>query len=249
MNEILDHLQLVPVSKKTNIIPMICCGKRGGCYRYQLYSAKNIIIKCEYGSPDLKTFQKYLNNCEYYYEFGSGGSTLYASELPNIKKIFSIESDKQWCDHIFQTLKENNKCHVDMKYIELYCKKDSCGHPGRDLNGKLIASYEEIIKYPRSMESFPKEEIDKVDVVLIDGRYRISSCLHAFNHIKDECIIIFDDFKMRKKYHIVLDYYDIIDRNWNDVKDELGDLVVLKKKKNITSIDEETIKKHYSDED
>jgi len=238
----MNNLDIIP--KKINMIPMICCGKDGGCNRYKMYKKHNKIVTCRYSSPDLKTFQKYLNNCEYYYEFGSGGSTIYASYQPNIKQIFSIESDKQWFSHIQKTLKNNNKSQVDLRYIELYSKNNSCGHPGRDVNGNLIASYEEFIKYPRSMESFPKDEIDKVDLVLIDGRYRVSSCLHAFNHIKDECIVMFDDFKTRKRYHIVLDYYDIIDRNWNDEKDELGALVVLKKKKNITSIDEETLKKY-----
>lgn len=53
-----NNLDIIP--QKINMIPMICCGKNGGCNRYKMYKRHNKIVKCIYSSPDLKTFQKYF---------------------------------------------------------------------------------------------------------------------------------------------------------------------------------------------
>ena len=37
-------------------------------------------------------FLKYLKNCNHYFEFGCGGSTVWACDQKNIKSITSIES-------------------------------------------------------------------------------------------------------------------------------------------------------------
>ena len=41
-------------------------------------------------------FYKYLNKTTNYFEYGSGGSTYQANIRNNIKKIYSVESDKDW---------------------------------------------------------------------------------------------------------------------------------------------------------
>lgn len=62
------------------------------------------------------------------------------------------------------------------------------------------------------------------DLILIDGRFRVACCLKVFKQINKECFIAFDDFLDRKVYHIVLDYYDIIEKTENN------SLVILRKK-------------------
>jgi len=52
--------------------------------------------------------------------------------------------------------------------------------------------------------------------------------LKCYEIIKDDCLIAFDDFLYRPQYHIVLNYFDIIEKT-KDTR-----MVILKKKKNIT---------------
>lgn len=51
-------------------------------------------------NEDIPLFMKYLNKCTNYFEFGSGGSTYVASELDNIKNIYSVESDQNWINKL-----------------------------------------------------------------------------------------------------------------------------------------------------
>ena len=48
----------------------------------------------ELSENDMKMFYRYLDNSTIYFEYGSGGSTYQASLRQNIKKIYTVESDK-----------------------------------------------------------------------------------------------------------------------------------------------------------
>lgn len=87
------------------------------------------------------------------------------------------------------------------------------------------------------MKNLDIEKQQEIDMVFIDGRFRAACCLKCFDIIKDECVILFDDFLFRKHYHIVLDYFDVIEQT------NANSMVVLKKKNNI-SIPEDVIKKY-----
>ena len=80
------------------------------------------------------------------------------------------------------------------------------------------------------------EEQDSIDLVLIDGWFRVAGCLKCYDIIKDTCLIAFDDFLVRSHYHIVLEYFDIIEKTTDNR------LVILKKKKN-KNIPKELIEK------
>lgn len=80
-------------------------------------------------------------------------------------------------------------------------------------------------------------KLSKLDLVLIDGRYRVASLLKLYNFISDDCIILFDDFLNRDIYHIVLDYYTIIEKGKNNR------MVVMVKKSGL-SVKKELIKEY-----
>jgi hypothetical protein len=61
--------------------------------------------------------------------------------------------------------------------------------------------------------------------------------LKCYDIIKDDCLIAFDDFLIRPKYHIVLEYFDIIEKTQDNR------MVILKKKKNV-NIPKELIEKY-----
>ena len=72
-----------------------------------------------------------------------------------------------------------------------------------------------------------KIEQDSIDLVFIDGRFRVACCLKCYDIINDNCLIAFDDFLNRPQYHIVLEYFDVIEKT----KDNR--MVILQKKKNV----------------
>lgn len=168
-------------------------------------------------------FFKYLDKATNYLDFGSGGSTYNASIRDNIKLIISNESDYQWYNKCKKNIKHEN---FTFNYINLKSKRGTWGTPGNN------CSKSNCIKY----SDFPKNT--KIDLVLIDGRFRVACCLKCFDNIDDNCFIIFDDFLNRKKrYQIVLDFFDIIEKT-TDKR-----MVVLKKKK-VKSPSKELINKY-----
>ena len=74
-----------------------------------------------------------------------------------------------------------------------------------------------------------------INFILIDGRFRVASCLKCHRDINAECIIAFDDFLNRPHYHVVLDYYNIIDKG--------SRMVFLKKKLDVEVPN--TVIEHY----
>lgn len=171
----------------------------------------------EMSSNDKKMFYNYLNKANVYFEFGSGGSTYQANVRKNIKKIYSVESDIEW--HI----KLKNKLKNDkIKYIfnEMNTKPNTWGNPGEH------ATDIQKINYSDQIKKLKKEDIQNIDLILIDGRFRVACCLKCYDLINDECLIAFDDFLNRTYYHVVLDYFDIVDKT-------IDNRMVILKKKNI----------------
>jgi protein O-GlcNAc transferase len=175
-------------------------------------------------------FYKYLNSAKVYFEYGSGGSTYQAAMKNNISKIYSVESDKGWYDKLKNILIKNT--NLQYFYIEMDTQPRTWGSPGPKSTKQQHINYSEQIKL------ISKDEQKNIDLVFIDGRFRVACCLKCFDVINDDCLIIFDDFLNRKHYHVVLKYYDIVEKTIDER------MVVLKKKKNISSIPKELIKKY-----
>ena len=183
----------------------------------------------ELRANDVKMFYRYLDNSTVYFEYGSGGSTYQANLKPNIQKIYTVESDKTWMDKLNSVITNNSK--ITYIYNEMGTKPHTWGYT----SGRCLKT--DLINYSEHMRNLSIEERSKIDLVMIDGRFRVACCLKCFDIINDECYIIFDDFLNRKNYHVVLDYYDIIE------KTEDKRMVVLRKKNNV-SIPDELIKKY-----
>ena len=98
-------------------------------------------------------------------------------------------------------------------------KPNTYGHPGKN------ATNIQKINYSSHITKLSKEEQNSIDLILIDGRFRVACCLKCYDIINDNCLIIFDDFFKRQHYHIVLEYFDIIEKTEDNI------MVILKKKK------------------
>lgn len=175
----------------------------------------NVLLQEE----DKKMFSKYLDRCNNYLEFGTGGSTYIASFKNNIKNIFTVDSDIIWQNKLKEKIKNINVKYI---YIDVDTKPNNWGYPGDRATNLQKKNYSEQIK-----------KIKDIDFVLIDGRFRVACCLKCH----ENCYIAFDDFLWRPNYHIVLDYFDIIEKTSNN------SMVILRKKINI-NIPEEIIEKY-----
>jgi hypothetical protein len=183
------------------------------------------------GEYDLKLFYNYLDNSTVYFEYGSGGSTYQSFLRNNLTKIYSVESDFEWHNKLKSIIVDDaNK--IDFFYNELYSISNTWGYPGPN------CSQSQMINYSNQITLLETDKIQKIDFILIDGRFRVACCLKCFNVIKDECWIAFDDFLPREEYHIVLDYYDIIEKTVDN------NMVILKKKTNITNVPNNIIEQY-----
>jgi hypothetical protein len=165
---------------------------------------------------DKLMYYDYLKNANSYFEFGSGGSTYKAIQNKNVKKVYSVESDVDWFNKVNSAINSNK---LNFILVDLKCVPNNWGNPG--VNSKK----DDWVKYSSSLCNLNKEEILNINLILIDGRFRVACCLKCFDVINDDCLIIFDDFLNRPNYSIVLNFFDII----NKTKDK--HMVILKKKK------------------
>jgi protein O-GlcNAc transferase len=171
---------------------------------------------------DYGIFKKYLSNSKYYFEYGSGGSTYEASMFSNIECVYSVESDKEWVKKIKLILPNNSK--TTFFFVDLQ-SNGNWGNPGKDCK---------VSDYKQYSDAIHLVDKSKIDTVLIDGRFRVACALKCLE--LSNAVILFDDFLDRPKYHIVLEYYDIIEK---------GDrLVCLKRKSSINPHSQILIKKY-----
>lgn len=170
---------------------------------------------------EIELYLKYLKKAENLFEYGAGNSTLYAETFSNIKNICSIDSDKDWCEHIRKTSTTNkiNITHIDIGPIS----KRSFGIP---LNESKVDDGDPLKKLQPNYYNYI-HDVD-FDTILIDGRWRVMCGIRTWEKYKEKDVtVIIHDYLNRKHFYGFLDnYYDIIE--------SAGTLVITKpKKKNI----------------
>lgn len=172
-------------------------------------------------------FFKYLNNSKIYFEFGSGGSTFYALKSP-INKIYSVESSKSWYRKMlsWKYIRKNIKNkRLDYFYINIG-KTGDWSNPTDESSKNLWPDYSNALTIINNPE--------KIDTLLVDGRFRVACILKSLLVCDKDLIIIVHDFWDRPHYHCVLEFLEPIDQ-----VDSLG---VFKPKNNL---DKEKIDKLY----
>jgi hypothetical protein len=149
---------------------------------------------CKYFEEKLKTAKSYL-------EFGSGGSTLLASKYVK-GQIISIESDTEWFNKLSKQFEGNS--NIKLQLVDLLCKPMTWGHPSANCPESRKREYSQMVK---------NFDLSDVNLVLIDGRFRVACALHIHSLISNDTDVLFDDFEDRlEHYSIVLNYYDVITR-------------------------------------
>lgn len=177
---------------------------------------------------DKLMFYRYLDKATIFFEFGSGGSTYQASIRENIKHIYSVESDEEWHNKLKTVISNANITYI---FNNMETIPNNWGNPGK------FATDTQKQNYSNHMRHLSEQEYKAIDLVFIDGRFRVACCLKCHGIMKENCLIAFDDFLNRTQYHEVLNYFDIVEQT-QDKR-----MVILKKKAN-TVVLKEVIEKY-----
>lgn len=165
-----------------------------------------------------------LKKSKFYFEYGSGSSTLLAKKL-NINFI-SLELDYFFFIKIKNIINNNN-----IKFINL--------GPVGEFSYPILKIDYQIKKYILYINQFFKKK-KYPDLILIDGRFRIACCLNLLRQnfkILKKITIILDDYKKREKiYKTVKKFYNI---------KKIGRFAILSPKQNLKS--SINIKKYFND--
>lgn len=165
---------------------------------------------------DRRMFYKQLEKATSYLEYGSGGSTVQANLRKNLTRIISVESDLDW--HIKLKTMIPKQDRIEYRFCDVKTLPNTWGYPG------LGSTQDDWRVYSNVIRTLSPEIQRSMDVVLIDGRFRVACCLKCYDVVSKDCVILFDDFLIRPHYHIVLDYFEIVNQTTDNC------MVVLKKK-------------------
>ena len=158
---------------------------------------KGIIVKnnINFGSSEANRFFKtVLAKSDFYFEYGSGSSTILANNLN--KKFISIESDLSF----FKLMISKNIKNI--KYVSI----------GLTLNYSypLIILRGKVNNYIKSINKIFNNRITP-DLILIDGRFRVACCLNLLNFknkiLKKKTVILLDDYEKRLHYRVLENFF------------------------------------------
>jgi hypothetical protein len=146
-----------------------------------------------------------LRRAERVLEFGAGGSTTLAVKL-GVSRLVSVESDASWIARI----KDDDaaaRAHEDGRLTLLHADIGPIGAlGGPDSKG----AREKWPNYARAPWGHVGAE--DLDLVLIDGRFRIACILETALRANRRSLIAIHDFWNRPEYHVVLPFLDEVER-------------------------------------
>jgi hypothetical protein len=161
-------------------------------------------------------FQKYLRKATNYFEFGIGGSTVWANNEQNINKVTCVESDADWVSNVTPLICQK-KTNINLVNFPV-------GPGGYLLNGykKLKVSEDEKTLWV-SYSTKINQTAQLYDLILVDGRFRVACACAAYLNLYDSGFLLIHDYASRKHYHVVEKFYSKVE--------EIEDLCAFQKNK------------------
>jgi len=151
---------------------------------------------------ELTVLHAYMGDANRYLEFGAGESTVYAANSDNFLSVESVESSKEFIDHLID---KNPLLSVAIEESKLTFHRVDIGETrswGYPKNKKSRHLWPD---YSHSVFNKPSEH----DLVLIDGRFRMACALNSILRTPENCIIMIHDFWNRPEYQFILKFLDV----------------------------------------
>lgn len=157
-------------------------------------------INCEHlkphlGKSGLAHFETLASKAHCYLEYGSGGSTLRAHNV-GAKQIISVDSSKAWTQALKTQL--NGSKSIQLIHADI----GETGKWGKPSNGERMHDFHNYMIAPWQY-AFDQGIASEVDLIMIDGRFRVASFLYSLLCAESGTHILFDDYAFRPRYHIV----------------------------------------------
>lgn len=143
-----------------------------------------------------RAVRQYYARAQVILEYGSGGSTVVAAELPG-KTVFSVESDVKW----LQMMQGYFAANPPVSTVHMHH-----GKVGRTKAWGFPQTDEHFRKWPGySLTVWDLPEFLHPDLVVIDGRFRPACFLTTLFRISRPITVLWDDYIDRPAYHEVED--------------------------------------------
>ena len=137
-----------------------------------------------------------LKRSKFYFEYGSGSSTLAANDFN--KKFISIELDKKYYFEVKKRIKNDQ-----VKFFNI--------GPVGEFSYPILKLKKKIVSYINSIDIYFNNK-DYPDLILVDGRFRIACCLNILRHVQKKSLkvlILLDDYEKRESYKILNKFFKI----------------------------------------
>jgi hypothetical protein len=138
-------------------------------------------------------------------EFGAGGSTTLAVKM-GVSHLVSVESDAAWIDRIHAD-DAAARAHRDGRLSLLHADIGEVGFMGGPAQNNQRDRWPDYARLPWS-----QADASQLDLVLIDGRFRVACILETALRVERRTVIAIHDFWNRPAYHAALPFLDEIDR-------------------------------------
>lgn len=140
-----------------------------------------------------RLFKHLAQTCESYFEFGAGDSTIWMAANTSCP-IFSVETSHT---HYLDVLKSLAR-PASLVWVDL----GPVGDWGRPL------TYEHRARFSAYAQSYSTSANERStgDLVLIDGRFRVSCFLYSLVTAPLNARLLFDDYRVRPHYHLVSEF-------------------------------------------
>lgn len=160
------------------------------------------ILKPEMTDAEIGVLRECFCKAASLVEFGSGGSTLLAVRSPSLRRIWSVESDPAWIARLQaqpEVVAAEQAGRLQLQHADI----GRTGDHGAPLDDAAEATWP---AYHESVWNDPATS--GVDLVLVDGRFRVACAMAALASCQPHTILLFHDFWNRPAYHPVLAFTD-----------------------------------------
>lgn len=139
------------------------------------------------------------------FEWGSGGSTLFFANMPQVRYLVSIEHDIQWYDKVAREVEgaiDGDKYHW---YQHVPYELPQLGtDPANPMHYKSASTELGPCNFQKYASAI--DQYGTFDLILIDGMARASCLYHAISHVKPGGCIVLDNVGDRPYYLAQTDY-------------------------------------------
>jgi len=161
----------------------------------------------QFDQEGMAYFREQLARARNYLEYGSGGSTVLASQL--VTNLVSVDSDASLLADVRRKLVENDqRAMAKLIHVNIGMTGDWGFPVFQKPTRRRVRRWEEYAKAPwRYFRTIGQQP----DLVLVDGRFRVACVLESLLSLSplSETKILVDDYVDRPEYTVVEEYADV----------------------------------------